>query len=570
MPARRVVLFQPSYRPPGSAMKPIAPLALLHLAAAVGPAGFEPQIVDAQVEPDALGRLRQLARGAVAVGITSMTGYQIKGALAAAQAVREAARDMPVIWGGWHASLCPDETARDPLVDVVVRGPGERTLVELLECYATGLSWDGVLGITYRRGADIAYTPDRPLERPDPQRKLPFDRLHMDRYGGRILYGDDWGANFSPSEGQPFAYTSSNGCSYRCRFCAATRVYKRRWLALPVEQTLDELELLHRRYGIEVVSFYDPEFFINAQRAEAIMRGMLSRGLRIFWKAQVRPEHIVRLGLERMRLAHESGCRQLEIGAESGSPAVLEMIQKDSTPQAALESAAILRAVGITGQYNLMFGFPRETEAHRKETFRFAAALKRVNPECLLPMYHFVPHPGIPLEEEARQYGYTPPRSLRDWAEFDCGYAEPHMPWVRRPRALQDRILRTVTFYLPLAYPGDVTRGTLRHLRSRMRRWPDALWLWPLHVLARLRVWADFYGLPWEWRVFKWTAARRRAHRLAPTPAADSVPTAAALSSASIARGPDRPHSEPRPPARPAAEPAVVSARGGPTPRPPA
>lgn len=502
MPPRRVILFQPSYQPPGAAMKPIAPLALLHLAAALEPAGFATEILDAQLEPDAVGRLREHAGGATAVGITSMTGYQIKGALAAAEAVRAADPQVLIIWGGWHPSLCPEETALDPLVDVVVRGPGEQTLVELLNCHVTSQPWDAVPGLTFRRRTEVVSTPDRPFEGPDPKRKLPFDKLRLECYGGRILYGDDWGANFSPSEGQPFPYTSSNGCSYRCRFCAATKVYKRRWLALPVEKTLDELELLHRHYGIEVFSFFDPEFFIDAKRAEAIMRGILQRGLRIFWKAQVRPEHIVRLGLERMRLAYQSGCRQLEIGAESGSPAVLEMIQKDSTPEAALESAAILGQVGIAGQYNLMFGFPRETEAHRAETFRFAAALKRVNPECLLPMYHFVPHPGIPLEEEARRHGYTPPASLRAWADFDCGYAEPHMPWVSRPRELKDRILRIIAFYLPLAYPGDVTRGTLKHLRSRMRRWPDALWLWPAHWLARLRVSLDLYGCPWEWRLF--------------------------------------------------------------------
>jgi anaerobic magnesium-protoporphyrin IX monomethyl ester cyclase len=502
MPDRRVVLYQPSYQPPGSAMKAIAPLALLHLASATQAAGYETQIVDAQVEPEALTRLRELTRDALAVGITSMTGYQIQGALAAAEAVRDANPATPIIWGGWHASLRQEETAQDPLVDVVVRGPGEQTLVELLNCYANGRPCDQVPGIAYRRGGQIVTTPDRSIEKPDPHRRLPFEKLRMEAYGGRILFGDDWGANFSPSEGQPFPYTSSNGCTYRCRFCAATKVYKRRWLALPVEKTLDELDFLHRQHGIQVFSFYDPEFFIDAQRAAGIMQGILDRGLRIFWKAQVRPEHIVRLGLERMRLAYQSGCRQLEIGAESGSPAILEMIQKDSTPEAALESAAILRQTGIAGQYNLIFGFPRETDAHRAETMRFVAELKRINPDCLIPMYHFVPHPGVPLEDEAREHGFVPPTTLREWASFDCGYTEPHMPWIRSPQALKDRAVRVIAFYLPLAFPGDVTRGTLKHVRSRMRRWPEALWMWPAHCLARARVALDWYGWPWEWRLF--------------------------------------------------------------------
>jgi len=501
---KRVILYHPRYDPPGTATHPCAPLALLYLADALDRHGFESVIVDAQVEPDAADRLGGLAGDALAVGITSMTGYQIQGGLAAAQTVRDAAPDVPIIWGGWHASLDPERTARDPLVDVVVRGPGEATLIELLERRLDGRDWAGVLGITTCRDGQIVSEPDRPFEGLDPQRQLPFEKIQMDRYGGRRVAGDDFGANFSFAEGQPFPYTSSCGCPYRCRFCAASKVYKRKWHCLPIDKTLDELEALHRQYGVEVVYFVDPEFFINARRAEAIMQGILDRGLEIIWKAQVRPEHIVRLGRDRMALAYRSGCRQLEIGTESGSPSMLEMIQKDSDPDRAIESAALLREVGIIGQYNLIFGFPRETHRHVAESLRFAAELKRVNPDCLLPMFYFTPHPGVPLLDEAIACGYEPPRSLREWAELSWSYAEPVMPWIRRPRSLRDWVMRTIVFYLPLAFPGEVTRGTLKHVRSRMRRLPDASWMWPMHWLAKLRVRMGYYDLPWEWRVFNW------------------------------------------------------------------
>jgi len=280
-------------------------------------------------------------------------------------------------------------------------------------------------------------------------------------------------------------------------------VYKRKWHCLPVEKTLDELEELNRRHGIEVFYFVDPEFFIDARRAEHLMRGILDRGLTFLWKAQVRPEHILRLGRERMELAYRSGCRQLEIGAESGSPSMLERIQKDCDPDAAVKSAGLLRQVGIIAQYNLMFGFPYETDRHVRENLRFAAALKRANPDCLLPMYYFTPHPGVPLLEEAVACGYIPPATLRESADVSCSYSEPVMPWIRKPRRLKDRVLRTIAFYLPLAFPGEVTRGTLKHVRSRMRRLPDALWMRPAHWLARLRVWLDFFALPWEWRLFQ-------------------------------------------------------------------
>ncbi len=499
-----MILYHPRYDPPGSGTHPCAPLSLLYLADALDRGGFESVIIDAQVEPDAVDQLRRRAGEALAVGITSMTGYQIQGGLAAAEAVRDAAPDVPLIWGGWHPSLDPEPTARDPLVDVVVRGPGEVTLLELLRRRLDGQDWTGVAGTTICRNGQVMSEPDRPFHGLDAERRLPFEKLQMPRYGGRRVAGDDFGANFSFAEGQPFPYTSSCGCPYRCRFCAASKVYKRKWHALPVAKTLDELEELHHRYGIEVFFLVDPEFFINARRAEGIMQGILDRGLKIIWKAQVRPEHIVRLGRARMELAYRSGCRQLEIGTESGSPSMLARIQKDSDPASAIESARLLREVGIIGQYNLIFGFPYETEQHVSESLAFAAELKRVNPDCLLPMFYFTPHPGIPLMDESTACGYRPPTSLREWAGLSWSYAEPVMPWIRRPRRLKDRILRAIAFYLPLAFPGEVTRGTLKHVRSRMRRLPDAPWMWPMHWLARMRVWLRFYGLPWEWRVFNW------------------------------------------------------------------
>ncbi len=497
-----VILFHPPYDPPESGTHPCAPLNLLYLADALERNGYRATIIDAQVDPNALERLATESSGALAVGITTMTGYQIQGALAAAETVRKAAPDVLLIWGGWHPSLDPGTTARDPLVDVVVRGPGEQTLLELLRRRLNGDDWRGVAGITYAVDEEVISEPDRPFGGLDPDRHLPFDKLRMERYGGGRVAGDDFGANFSFAEGQPFSYTSSCGCPYRCRFCAASKVYKRKWHALPVEKTLDELELLHKEYGVEIVFFIDPEFFIDARRAEGIMQGIVDRGLKIWWKAQVRPDHIVRLGRARMELAYRSGCRQLEIGTESGSPSMLERIQKDSDPEQAIESARILAEVGIIGQYNLIFGFPNETEQNIRESLEFAAELKRVNPECLLPMFYFIPHPGVPLMAEAIAQGYVPPASLRDWAKVEWSYSNPVMPWIREPKRLKDRILRTIVFYLPLAFPGEVTRGTLKHVRSRMRNLRDGWWMWPMHILARLRVSLGFYGLPWEWRVF--------------------------------------------------------------------
>jgi hypothetical protein len=116
---------------------------------------------------------------------------------------------------------------------------------------------------------------------------------------------------------------------------------------------------------------------------------------------------------------------------------------------------------------------------------------------------------------EAVAAGYRPPADLRGWAAESLSYSEPTMPWIRRPRELKDRVMRAIVFYLPLAYPGEVTRGTLQQVRRRLRRLPDALWLWPAALAARLRAVLGSYGLPAEYRLF--TACRRWTARLSHT-----------------------------------------------------
>lgn len=64
---------------------------------------------------------------AICFGITSMTGYQIKDGLYIASLIKRFYPKVPIVWGGWHASLLPEQTLENDNVDIVVRGQGEKT-----------------------------------------------------------------------------------------------------------------------------------------------------------------------------------------------------------------------------------------------------------------------------------------------------------------------------------------------------------------------------------------------------------------------------------------------------------
>ena len=72
--------------------------------------------------------------------------------------------DLPVVFGGWHPSLMAEQTLKPDFVDVVVRGQGELTLLELVQRLAEAKSLDGLRGASVKIGGSAIHNPERPVE----------------------------------------------------------------------------------------------------------------------------------------------------------------------------------------------------------------------------------------------------------------------------------------------------------------------------------------------------------------------------------------------------------------------
>src|SRR6266581_9410344 len=116
------------YNPRGESH--ILPLALVHVGSMFP--GRRVVIVDGRLDLAPEARVAELAREAACLGVTVLTGAPILDALRVTRAARAARPDLPVVWGGWHPSLVPEQCLASGLVDACVNGQGERTFADVV------------------------------------------------------------------------------------------------------------------------------------------------------------------------------------------------------------------------------------------------------------------------------------------------------------------------------------------------------------------------------------------------------------------------------------------------------
>lgn len=456
---RKVVLYNPR------AVFWTMPLALIAVGSAVDPSRYSVVLVDGRLEADPVKAiLRHLDKDVVCVGMTVLSGAPIRDALAVARSLKEIKPTVPIVWGGWHPSLFPEQCLAESCIDAVVIGQGERTFAEVVEHLAENEPLDGLEGCACR-GQDEA-------PRLSPPRAFSDVNL-LPAHDYRLA---DVGRYFECKNKRQFDYVSSQGCRFRCAFCADPAVYKRGWYGLAPERMTSELAAHHRQYQFEEISFQDETFFTNPQRAESIAEAFLRNGLHVDWTATMRPDQGSRLDDRLMALCRRSGLKRVMIGVESGSPDTLLRIQKDVTLSQVFDSAALCARHGVGAIMNFIVGFPGETDDSIRQTLDTAASLRAISPDFEVSIFYFQPYPGNPISETLSRNSYNFPTSLEAWADFD--YVGSRGEWITPG---QWKRIERFKFYQRFAFGHD------RHNWGR-----------PLQLVSRWRIQRRFYSFPLE------------------------------------------------------------------------
>lgn len=381
----------------------LPPLGLLYIASYLKKnTHHSVSIYDATIYNADYAKIAEIAKDYEVIGITAVT-FTLIDVIKTVEAIREENSTVPIVLGGPHVAIFPQETINIPEVTFVLKGEGEESFALLVNLLAdNGKEYNSVPGLYWREGNQIKRNPTPDFIEDLDTLPMPNRRLLDYRAYHSILSKKKSAAHYVTTA------FSSRGCPYKCIFCDRPNLGKKfrshspHYVVGEIEQALE--------LGIREIIFYDDTFTIERERVSEICELILQKDIDIQWDIRARVNDVNR---DMLKLMKRAGCMRIHFGVEAGSPEMLKVLKKGITRERALQAFHAAHDAGIETLGYFMFGCPNETRAQMQKTFDFALELD--------PDYaHFAiltPFPGTPVYIEAMEKGLYPDDYWREFAQ---------------------------------------------------------------------------------------------------------------------------------------------------------
>ena len=326
------------------------------------------------------------------IGITCVT-HMRKDAFDTADRIKQTCPKTTIIIGGPHVTFTAEDTlANIQSVDIIVRGEGEITFLELVKALESGTNYSDIKGISFRSGQNIIHNPPRPfIENLD---ELPFPARHlfpMDKYDFKIPFSNVRATNV----------LSGRGCPIGCIYCSTTNMWGKIIRVRSPKNVVDEIEKIVKECGIRGIYFFDDTFTFHRARVIQICDEIIARALDLTWFCESRVDVVDEELLYKMKKA---GCKIVALGVESGSQRVLDIINKKISVSQSITAINLCKKVGLKSKAFFMYGIPGELPQDIEATFRLAYGL--IPDEQIVGICEI--RPGTEVEDIAREKNLLP------------------------------------------------------------------------------------------------------------------------------------------------------------------
>ena len=276
-----------------------------------------------------------------------------------ARTVKGLNKEIQVILGGPHIEIYPEETLSLSDVDFIVMGEGEMVVLELLDAVSGKGRFSEIKGAGYKENGRFVINERRPMI--SNLDEIPFpDRTATDYTKYYSLIGNNAVST---------VIMSSRGCPHRCNFCYVP--YQGSLRLRSAQNVIQELEECVQ-LGIREFFFFDENFTLNKRLVSEICDGIVDKKLNIDFYIRSRVDTLNEDILSKLKRA---GCNRIQFGVESGSPRVLEIMNKRIKVEQIRRVFAMVKKFDIPIYADFMLGYPTETMEEMKQTIAFAKEL---------------------------------------------------------------------------------------------------------------------------------------------------------------------------------------------------
>ena len=342
-----------------------------------------------------------LKRNPDIVSISALTPT-IGAALDAADKIKNVKPDTIVVLGGYHPTFEYENLLKEEeSIDVIVRGEGEYTMLELVQKIESGGDLKDVQGLAFiddtSEDKTIIVTPDRPpIQDLD---ELPFPAFHlfpMEKY--KIL-------NITTNVA---TIITTRGCPMQCSFCSSAALHGKHLRRRSYENVVDEIEMRLQEQNIDTIAFMDDTFTLDVKFVKNFCEEIKRRGLKFWWGCTSRVDTLSEELLEMMK---DAGCITIFMGVESADQQMLDKMNKNITVRKTMNAFKLARKVGIRTIASCVIGMPEDTRESMKKTIDFVSSLK--------PNYALfslaTPYPGTRFYKETFEKNLI---KIRDWSKY--------------------------------------------------------------------------------------------------------------------------------------------------------
>jgi len=379
------------------------PLNLISLGSKLKQEGYRVKIINCAFEKDPLGKISSELEDVLFAGVSMLTSEAVD-AYRVIRHIKEHS-DVPVVAGGAHCTLFPEQMARSGYIDHVVAGEGEEHIVKIANMIKSGA-----------KESDKIF----PKELLDLE-SLPLPDYSLDGNIETFISGylTDKLSEYVRQPMRWLPYESSRGCPSQCTFCINVVTNNNIYRKKSADKVIDEVEHIVKKHRLTHLKIIDDNFFVDIERVRKICSGIIEKGLDITWDGECRCDYFNdrMLNDDTLKLLKRSGLVQLTLGIESGSPRTLKLMKKGITPAQAEEAVKRCDCHGIIARSSFMLEVPGERLDDIKETARLINRLRKY-PRFTCGVGTFRPYPRCELTEKLVRDGYLKePLDFEGWTD---------------------------------------------------------------------------------------------------------------------------------------------------------